>query len=56
LNESYSKYWVYVLENPAGKFYIGSTGDLAGRVIKHNNLDRDRSRYTAKHGPWQLVF
>lgn len=30
-------YYVYILENPAGRFYTGSTGDVARRVAEHND-------------------
>ena len=30
-------FWVYILENVAGRFYIGQTDDLQRRVNKHND-------------------
>jgi len=32
-------FWVYVLENPYGKFYIGHTGNLRKRIADHNRTD-----------------
>ena len=31
-------FWVYVLENPRGKFYVGQTENIAGRVKDHPPL------------------
>jgi len=51
-------FWVYILENPRGNFYIGSTGNLQQRVIQHNPSPEDcnTSKFTHKNGPWQLVW
>ena len=51
-------FWVYVLENPQGRFYIGSTGNLTRRIGQHNPspVDSDSSKYTHKNGPWGLVY
>jgi predicted GIY-YIG superfamily endonuclease len=29
-------FWVYILENPAGKFYVGQTNDLERRITEDN--------------------
>ncbi len=49
---------MYVLENPVGRFYVGSTGDLPERVKQHgpSSADYDGSKYTHKNGPWELVY
>ncbi len=49
-------YWVYILENAAGRFYIGSTDDLLRRVDEHNAPEKVGSKYTHKNGPWKLVW
>ena len=49
-------FWVYVLENTKGKFYIGSTGDLTGRLLRHNAEEKVGTKFTHKHGPWTLVW
>ena len=50
-------YFVYVLENEAGKFYIGQTDDLDRRLQEHNDPMRSKSKFTAKHGTtWRLVW
>ena len=49
-------YWVYVLENPRGRFYIGSTDDLPRRIEDHNSAEKVSSKYTHKNGSWQLVW
>ncbi len=46
-------YWVYVLRNPAGKYYIGLTNDVARRLEQHNS---GQSKWTKKHGPWKLAW
>ena len=49
-------YCVYVLENPAGKFYIGQTGNLLKRIEDHNRTDAFDGHFTRKNGPWKLVW
>ena len=46
-------YTVYVLRNPAGRFYIGLTEDLPRRVEQHN---QGISTWTRHKGPWHLVW
>ena len=46
-------YWVYVLQNPLGKFYVGLTSNLVIRLQQHNS---GVSKWTKKHGPWVLVW
>ena len=49
-------FWVYVLENPRGKFYIGQTENIAERVKDHNRTDSFEGHFTRKNGPWKLVW
>jgi putative endonuclease len=49
-------FWVYVLENSAGKFYVGQTGNLAERVRDHNRTDGFEGHFARKNGPWKLVW
>ena len=49
-------YWAYILENSAGKFYVGHTADLCVRVDSHRRTDKVRGKYTRKNGPWALVW
>ena len=45
---------VYVLQSEKdGSYYIGSTGDLNKRLIKHN---KGYSTYTKNKRPWQLAY
>jgi putative endonuclease len=44
-------YRVYVLQNSAGKFYIGLTTDLPRRMAQHNC---GMSKWTKGKGPWVL--
>jgi putative endonuclease len=48
-------FWVYILQNPAGRFYIGHTDDLAGRVRSHNRTDKICGKFTRKNGLWVLL-
>ena len=49
-------YWVYVLQNPVGKFYVGHTDNLDFRVQSHNRTDKMLGKFTRKNGPWHLVW
>ena len=49
-------FWVYILQNPSGKFYIGQTEDLTARVKFHNRTDNIDGHFTRKNGPWKLVW
>lgn len=46
---------VYILENPAGRFYVGSTDDVDRRLTEHNSI-LEKKTYTHKNGPWKLVW
>ena len=47
-------YQVYVLQNPAGKFYIGLSEDIQLRLQQHNT---GVSKWTKKYiGPWSIVW
>ena len=46
-------YYVYVLRNPSGRLYIGSTENLEKRVMRHKS---GGVRWTSEHGPWELVY
>jgi predicted GIY-YIG superfamily endonuclease len=48
-------FFVYVLQNPAGHFYIGHTDNLGNRVASVNRTDKIRGKFTRKNGPWMLV-
>ena len=49
-----SMFWVYVLENAKGQFYIGHTDDLANRIAKSQSNRQDRGKFTRKNGPWTI--
>jgi putative endonuclease len=49
-------FWVYVLENPSGKFYVGQTEDLTKRLRDHNRVDCFEGHFTRKNGPWRIVW
>jgi putative endonuclease len=46
-------YKVYVIQNPAGKRYIGITDDVNRRLLDHNS---GVSQWTKGKGPWSLVW
>jgi predicted GIY-YIG superfamily endonuclease len=49
-------FWVYILQNPKGMFYVGHTDDIPSRLESHNRTDQIRGKYTRKNGPWELVW
>ena len=49
-------FWVYILQNPKGTFYVGQTEDLESRVASHNRTDKIVGKFTRKNGPWTLVW
>ena len=46
-------YFVYVIQNNIGRFYIGLSDGLEKRVTQHNN---NESTWTRGKGPWLLVW
>ncbi|HUU95632.1 MAG TPA: GIY-YIG nuclease family protein [Phycisphaerae bacterium] len=51
MNESSDSFWTYILENPAGRFYIGQTDDLGRRIEDHNSPDKVGTKFT-QYQPW----
>ena len=49
-------FWVYLLKNPRGKFYVGHTQNLVERLKDHNRTDCFEGHFTRKNGPWKLVW
>jgi putative endonuclease len=49
-------FWVYLLQNQQGQFYIGQTDDLRNRLHSHNRTDKTLGKFTRKNGPWELVW
>jgi predicted GIY-YIG superfamily endonuclease len=49
-------FWVYILQNPQGVFYVGQTDDLQARLASHNCNDKIAGKFTRKNGPWELVW
>jgi len=47
---------IHILQNPAGRFYIGHTDNLGTRVASHNRTDKISGKFTRKNGPWILVW
>lgn len=46
-------YRVYIIENGAGKLYIGLSENVENRLFQHNTGD---SKYTKGKGPWKLIW
>jgi len=47
-------YYLYIpYSKYTGKYYIGSAGDLADRLRRHND---GRSKYTKPGIPWELIY
>jgi len=46
-------YYVYILQNLIGNFYIGFTSNLKKRIVQHNS---DKVFSTRNKGPWKLIF
>ena len=46
-------YQAYVIQNPAGRFYIGLSEDVTKRLADHN---ASVSNWTRIRGPWHLVW
>jgi len=53
MRERSDEYRVYVVQNVAGRYYIGMSDDIQRRVIDHNN---GVSTWTRHRGPWRLVW
>jgi predicted GIY-YIG superfamily endonuclease len=49
-------YWVYILQNAEGRFYVGQTGNRQARLASHNRTDQFRGKFTRKNSPWGLVW
>jgi putative endonuclease len=49
-------FWVYILQNPKGRFYIGHSENLGNRIASHNRTDKITGKFTRKNGPWILVW
>ena len=46
-------FYIYILQNSSGRFYIGYTSNLEERIKRHQ---QGRSPYTKNRGPWKLVY
>jgi putative endonuclease len=46
-------FFVYILQNNEGRFYIGQTSNLVARLIRHN---QGKVTWTKSRGPWKLAF
>jgi predicted GIY-YIG superfamily endonuclease len=42
-------FWVYILQNPAGRFYIGQTDDLTTRLDNLNRTAKPDGKFTRKN-------
>ncbi len=47
-------YYVYILQSTSfGRYYVGSTGDIARRLLEHNS---GSTHSTKPFRPWVLVY
>lgn len=46
-------YYVYILKNEEGRYYIGSTSNIEKRLKKHN---AGGSKWTSRYRPWNLTY
>ena len=50
-------FWIYVLQNPDGKLYLGQTDNLRRRSPQHNDSTHTLTRTTKRfRGPWKVVY
>jgi putative endonuclease len=50
-------FFVYVIQNPDGKRYIGQTDRLEWRIYQHNDPAHTLTRTTKRFpGPWKLIY
>ena len=49
-------FWVSLLENTKGQFYICYTNNLENRISSHNRTDKISGKFTLKNGPWTFVW
>ena len=51
---TFMAYYVYILQSQSNHtYYVGSTGNLASRLQRHN---QGRSNYTKSGIPWKIVY
>ena len=55
-NYQLAMFWVYILQDPEERFYVGHTADLEARLRSHNRTDRFFGKFTRKNGRWELVW
>lgn len=48
-------HYIYLIENPEGKIYIGATNDPSRRCDEHNDDTREKG-WTKGKGPWTLIY
>jgi len=46
-------FFVYVIENENGRWYIGQTNNLELRIAKHNN---QKVKSTKNRGVWSMIY
>ena len=45
-------FFVYILQNDKGRFYISQTSDIVERLERHN---KGKVFWTSSRGPWEMV-
>lgn len=46
-------WYVYLLQNKQGRWYIGSTNNLQKRILSHNS---EKNQSTKHWIPWKLIY
>ncbi len=46
-------WYVYVLQNKVGSWYMGSTKDLRKRILQHNSGRHKSTKYGV---PWKIIY
>ena len=49
-------FYVYIIRNSAGHFYVGHSKNIETRLANHNRSDKILGKFTRKNGPWTLVW
>ena len=48
---------LYILRSEGtGRFYVGASEDPAIRLLQHNSILPNPSRWTRGRGPWRIVY
>jgi putative endonuclease len=46
-------FFIYILRNSTGRYYIGQTSDLSQRLQRHNE---GKVFWTKNRSPWEIIY